>query len=147
MNVTNFFQDSGDILQFALPIVIGLQDVGPDFRQQKYLSGVEKTLKIVTLIGVQRYGCKLIKWMFPKMRPDGSDNESFPSGHFMIGVQCTVRSFHRDGPHSLTFLLTLLGTGVIGLGRYLRMKHDVVDLTAGGLLGSVLGSGWNGWVC
>ena len=146
MNIINFFKNSGDILQFALPTVVGLQDVVPDFKQQNYRSGFEKTLKIVTLIGVQRYGCKLIKWVFPKMRPDGSDNQSFPSGHFMIGMQCTVRSFHRDGSNSLTFLLTLVGTAAIGLGRYLPLKHDVVDLTAGGLLGFLLGGGWNVWI-
>ncbi|MCB1072743.1 MAG: hypothetical protein KDK96_06530 [Chlamydiia bacterium] len=146
MNITKFFQNSGDVLQFILPTVVGLQDVASDFKEQNYQSGTEKTLKVVTLIGVQRYGCKLIKWMFPKIRPDGSDYESFPSGHFMIGMQCTVRSFYRDGPNSLTFLLTVLGTGVIGLGRYLPMKHDVVDLTAGGLLGSLLGGAWNGWI-
>lgn len=146
MNVTNFFKISGDILQFALPTAIGLQEVTSDFRKGNASVGAQRALKILIIIGAQRYGCKLIKWVFPKIRPDGSDNQSFPSGHFMIGMVCAVRTLHRDGPHSLSFLLTLLGTGAIGLGRYLPGKHDVVDLTAGGLLGASLGKGWNVWV-
>lgn len=146
LNVTKFFQTSGDVLQYAIPTIVGIQDIVPDFRNDNFRSGVGKTIKICVLIGVQRYGCKFIKWLIPKKRPDGSDYESFPSGHFMIGMQCSMRTFHRDGPHSFTFLLTLLGTAVIGLGRYLPMKHDVVDLTVGGMLGAALGKGWNDWV-
>ena len=46
MNVTNFFQASGDILQFALPTVVGLQDVASDFRKGNASVGAQKALKI-----------------------------------------------------------------------------------------------------
>ncbi|MCB1110340.1 MAG: hypothetical protein KDK64_05115 [Chlamydiia bacterium] len=146
MTITKIFQTSGDLLQFVLPTVVGVQDVAPDVQQGKYDKAGEKALKILVLIGVQRYSCKLIKKLAKKKRPDGSDFESFPSGHFMIGAQCLARSCHRDGFPSVMAILVLMGTLTIGLGRYLPKKHDVVDLTAGGILGMGLGILWNHWL-
>ena len=146
MTPTTFFQGAGDILQFAIPTVIGLQDVVPDMHNKAYRDGAIKAMKICTLILIQRYGCMLIKNIVKKRRPDGSDLQSFPSGHFMIGAQCLARSAYRDGPLSTTAILTLLGTVSLGLGRYLPKKHDAVDLAVGGVLGISLGAVWNKWV-
>ena len=146
MTPTTFFQGAGDILQFAIPTAIGLQDVAPDACNGAYRKGMTKAMKICTLILIQRYGCMLIKNIVKKRRPDGSDLQSFPSGHFMIGAQCLARSAYRDGPLSKMATLTLLGTISLGLGRYLPKKHDVVDLTVGGILGVSLGLVWNRWI-
>ena len=64
----------------------------------------------------------------------------------MIGTQCLTRSLYRDGFSSNRAILTLIGTISLGLGRYLPKKHDVVDLTAGGIIGVCLGVAWNQWV-
>ena len=91
MTPTTFFQGAGDILQFAIPTAIGIQDVAPDVCSGAYRKGTIKAMKICTLILIQRYGCMLIKNIVKKRRPDGSDLQSFPSGHFMIGAQCLAR--------------------------------------------------------
>ena len=146
MTPATFFQGAGDILQFAIPIATGLHDVAPDVHNGAYRKGMTKAMKICTLILIQRYGCMLIKNIVKKRRPDGSDLQSFPSGHFMIGTQCLARSVYRDGLLSNMAILIFLGTISLGLGRYLPKKHDVVDLTAGGILGISLGAVWNRWV-
>lgn len=146
MKISDIFKVSGDILQYAVPTVVGLQEVVPEFTHKNYREGALKALKICTLIFIQRYGTKGIKKTFPKLRPDGSDRESFPSGHFMIGAQCAVRVWHRDGPKSYNFCLTLLETICLGLGRYLPLKHDMIDLTVGGAIGAGLGTCWNRWI-
>lgn len=146
MTIMRFFQGAGDFLQFAIPTVVGFQDVVSEARNRAYRDGTIKAMKICTLILIQRYGCKLIKNVVKKRRPDGTDLQSFPSGHFMIGTQCLTRSVYRDGPLSTTAILTLLGTISLGLGRYLPKKHDVVDLIAGGILGGSLGIVWNRWI-
>lgn len=146
MNIVNIFKTSGDVLQYAIPTVVGLQEVVPEIVGENYRIGAEKALKISTLIFIQRYGTMAMKRIFPKLRPDKSDYESFPSGHFMIGAQCAVRVWHRDGLKSSRFLLTLLGTICLGLGRYLPLKHDIIDLTVGGALGAGLGVCWNRWI-
>ena len=146
MSITKIFQNAGVVLQFVVPTIVGLQDIVPALQNKQYGDAGTKALKIFTLIAIQRYGCMLIKKLVPKQRPDGSDFESFPSGHFMIGTQCLTRSLYRDGFPSNTAILTLIATISLGLGRYLPKKHDVVDLTAGGIIGVGLGVGWNLWL-
>ncbi|NRA89695.1 MAG: hypothetical protein HRU43_00915 [Simkaniaceae bacterium] len=116
------------MLQFAIPTIVGLQDVAPSFQNNRYNEVRINVFKICTLIAIQRYGCMLIKKIAQKKRPDGSDFQSFPSGHFMIGTQCLTRSLYRDGFPSTTAVLVLIGTVSIGLGRYLPKKHDLVEL-------------------
>ena len=95
------------------------------------------------VIFIQRYGTRCIKSIIPKRRPNGTDMESFPSGHMMIAAVCLTRTLKRDGISSPIFFFNAVGSIVIGLGRYLPGMHDVIDLTAGAFIGVFLGTVWN----
>ncbi len=105
----------GDVLEYAFPTVVGVADITTAF----------------------------LKRLIKKPRPSfPNDLNSFPSGHMMIAAQCATRVFfaHKGiTPKALAVVCS----GIIALSRYLPGKHDIVDLTAGGLLGSVLGTAWN----
>lgn len=144
MAVTRFFQVSGDVLQYALPTITGLADVVPDLKEGKYKSALRKAVLISILILIQNRGAMAIKRFTKKPRPRfPQDLESFPSGHMMIAVQSWVRAAYRDGPNSYSSVFVAIGALCIALGRYLPGKHDVVDLTAGAMLGAGLGYVWN----
>ena len=136
--VCHSFKVSSDIFQYALPITTGLKDIHP-----KTKTPLKNLSWIITLIAIQRYGTKILKKLTQKKRPNGLDFESFPSGHIMIAAQCLTRSLKRDGISSPFFFLNAVGSISIALGRYLPGMHDVVDLTAGALLGVGLGTVWN----
>ena len=135
---SNCFKTLSDVFQYALPVVTGFKDV---YLQKE--KPVKTAVLIMTLIVIQRYGTKILKKITQKKRPNGSDRESFPSGHMMIATQCLTRSFKRDGIGSPIFFLNAVGSISIALGRYLPGMHDVIDLTAGALIGVGLGSVWN----
>ena len=133
-----------DILQYALPTVVGLADVIPDIKKGNYQRALRKAVIISTLIFIQNRGTKVLKYLVRKPRPSYPNNlESFPSGHMMIAIQSLVRAVYRDGPYSYSSLFVAIGAVFVGLGRYLPGKHDVVDLTAGAMLGGGLGYVWN----
>lgn len=136
--ITTAFEISSNYLQYLLPIATGLKDVYP---QKK--SPFKNLAWILVLIAIQRYGTMAIKTVTQKLRPNGKNRESFPSGHMMIAAQCLTRSFKRDGIHSPIFFLNAAGFICIGLGRYLPGQHDIIDLTAGASLGGCLGCLWS----
>ena len=133
-----------DVLQYALPTVVGLGDVIPDVKKGDYRRALRKAVIISTLILIQNRGTMVIKHLTQKPRPSYPKNlESFPSGHMMIAIQSLVRAVYRDGLYSYSSLFVAIGALFIALGRYLPGKHDVVDLTAGAMLGGGLGYVWN----
>ena len=142
-----FFQSSSDILQYVLPTVVGIGDVLPDLKKAQYLHAVQKTIKIATLIFIQNRVAILIKQLTKKPRPSfPHDFTSFPSGHMMIAMQSLVHVTYRERSCSFLILFVALGNAFIFVGRYLPGKHDIVDLTAGAILGGALGYVWNKWI-
>jgi len=79
----------GDVLQYALPTVVGLADVAPDVKKGGYRRALRKAVIISTLILIQNRGTMVLKHLTQKPRPSYPKNlESFPSGHMMIAIQC-----------------------------------------------------------
>jgi membrane-associated phospholipid phosphatase len=142
VSIAQLFKDTGNVLQLAIPIGVGFQDTLPEIQSRNGSRCAQKAAMILSLIAIQRYGTKAIKRIVGKERPDKSNFESFPSGHFMIGALCLTRVIHRDGPLSPQAIACFMGTITLGLGRWLPGKHDVVDLTGGGMIGAVLGHAW-----
>jgi membrane-associated phospholipid phosphatase len=133
----------GDVLEYAFPTVVGVADITPDMLSGDYDKAAQKCAIIVGLILLQNRTTAFLKRLIKKPRPSfPNDLNSFPSGHMMIAAQCATRVFfaHKGiTPKALAVVCS----GIIALSRYLPGKHDMVDLTAGGLLGSVLGTAWN----
>lgn len=146
MNFNKNLENFGNILQYAFPAIVGLADVTPDFLSGSYSKAMRKCVIIVGLIFLQNRGTMALKHLTQKPRPSfPEDLESFPSGHMMIATQCTTRVFFAYKGISPK-ALAVLCSATIGLSRYLPGKHDIVDLTAGGSLGIVLGTAWNHFV-
>jgi membrane-associated phospholipid phosphatase len=73
-----------------------------------------------------------------RMRPDGSDNMSFPSGHTSNAFAiATVWSKHY-GPRAAVpgYLLA----GLVGVSRMAIQRHHLSDVVAGAALGTLVGS-------
>jgi membrane-associated phospholipid phosphatase len=143
MSIIRGFEVAGDILQFALPATTWISDILPDMRSKDFQKALKKTLIIAALIIVQNRGGAFLKKTFPKQRPNGKNNESFPSGHAMIAAQSTVRLVYKYGFFSKEVAFGVAGSVILALGRYLPGQHDIIDLTAGAFLGSLLGAAWN----
>lgn len=146
MLLSTGFEIASNIMQFALPGFAWVSDIAPDIKLRNLESAFKKTLIIGVLIIVQNRSGKYLKMYSNKRRPNGSDFESFPSGHMMIAAQSTVRLIYKYGLFSKEGAFGIVGSTVIALGRYLPGQHDIIDLTAGAFLGSFLGAAWNRFV-
>lgn len=78
-----------------------------------------------------------LKEIFPEMRPDGSDNRSFPSGHTAAAFGAAASIYERRGPGEgvPAFALATL----VGVARVEAHKHHWYDAVAGAAIGT--GSG------
>jgi hypothetical protein len=81
-----------------------------------------------------------LKYSVRRMRPDGSDRLSFPSGHtsgsFAVAMVLQELYGYRVGIPAFTL------AGVTGLQRIHANKHWLTDVLAGALLGSMIGKGF-----
>jgi len=78
-----------------------------------------------------------LKEAFPKTRPDGSDDKSFPSGHTSVSFAAAATLTNRYGwqvglpAHALA--------AFVGASRVEARKHFVVDVLAGAAIGELSG--------
>jgi len=118
-------ETSGDVLLFTLPIAA----VSATFIH-KDKKGTWQFTKGFLVNGVISYGLKSI---INKERPDGSNNNSFPSGHTSITFQSASFIQRRYGwKYGIPAYLLSSFTGYSRLGAD---KHDVVDVLAGAAIG------------
>lgn len=80
---------------------------------------------------------ELGKEAFPKLRPDGSDRRSFPSGHTSRAFAAAATLYNRQGND--IGIPAFAVAALVGLARVEGRKHDVEDVLAGGALGAVTG--------
>jgi len=78
-----------------------------------------------------------LKEIFPEVRPDGSDNRSFPSGHTAAAFGAATSILERRGPGEGIPALAL--ATFVGVARVAADKHHWYDALAGAAIGT--GSG------
>lgn len=142
-NQAKFFLKAGDVLQYALPTVAGLADLKDSIAAGEYRKTCLKAAYIIGLILLQNRSTVAMKKFFQKPRPGFPDDlESFPSGHAFIAAAVVTRVFLGSSDFS-SRALAATGYVLTCLGRYIPLKHDLIDIGAGSLLGVGLGALWD----
>ncbi len=75
------------------------------------------------------------KFIVSKKRPDGSDNNSFPSGHTSVTFQGAVFIHKRYGWKIA--IPAYLGASFVGFSRVYSDRHFIEDVVAGAALGAI----------
>lgn len=117
--------DVGDALEIILPAVT----LAATIAQRDYEGAKQFGVGLVATLG-SNY---LLKEAISKERPDGRDDDSFPSAH-------TAVSFHAAGyvheRYGLKWALPVYAAaGWVGYSRVYDDRHDEVDVLAGALIG------------
>jgi membrane-associated phospholipid phosphatase len=79
-----------------------------------------------------------LKELIHERRPDGSDNNSFPSGHTSISFAAAASLEKRYGWHA--GLPAFLVASFVGVARVEASKHYVHDVLAGAAIGTLSGA-------
>jgi membrane-associated phospholipid phosphatase len=84
------------------------------------------------------YGAaEVLKQTFPEERPDGSDNQSFPSGHTAAAFGAAASIWERRGPGEGIPAFAL--ATFVGVARVESHKHHWYDAVAGAAVGTASG--------
>lgn len=78
-----------------------------------------------------------LKQVFPEQRPDGSDNQSFPSGHTSVSFAAAATLEQRYGWKA--GLPAHVVAAFVGLARVEAHKHHVHDVLVGAAIGEAPG--------
>ncbi len=78
-----------------------------------------------------------LKQVFPETRPDGSGNDSFPSGHTSTAFAAATSILERRGPGE--GIPALAVASFVGLARIEADKHYWYDVVAGAAIGTGVG--------
>lgn len=116
---------SGDVILFTLPIAAVSSTF---FHKDK--KGAWQFAKGFLVNGAVTYG---LKSLVNKERPDGSNNNSFPSGHTSITFQSASFIQRRYGWKYGIPAYVL--SSFTGYSRLNADKHDIVDVLAGAAIG------------
>ncbi len=97
----------------------------------------EGDLQAAGSVGLASLATTGLKEAFPTMRPDGSDDKSFPSGHTSVSFAAAATLTNRYGwkvglpAHALA--------AFVGATRVEARKHRAVDVLAGAAIGELSG--------
>ena len=78
-----------------------------------------------------------LKRTFPARRPDGSDNNSFPSGHTAVSFAAAASIFERHGAR--IGVPAFAAASFVGLARVEADKHHWYDCVVGAGIGTAAG--------
>lgn len=77
---------------------------------------------------------KVLKTAFPERRPDGEDNESFPSEH---AAECVAAALIIEREHGVRLGAVASGlAAAVSMSRIEGRKHHPRDVVAGALIGA-----------
>jgi membrane-associated phospholipid phosphatase len=109
-------------------LAIGLPVVRGDSRGALQAAGSEGAAGLVAA-GLKR--------TFPERRPDGSDNNSFPSGHTSVSFAAAASIYERQGPG--IGIPAFLAASFVGVARVQADKHHWYDCAVGAGIGTAAG--------
>ncbi len=78
-----------------------------------------------------------LKEAFPKLRPDGSDRKSFPSGHTSRSFAAAATIYNREGKG--LGIPAFVVASFVGVARVKGDKHFWTDVLAGAAIGTATG--------
>ena len=78
-----------------------------------------------------------LKALFPRLRPDGADDKSFPSGHTSRSFAAASTLYERQG--SGVGIPAFVVAGLVGVARVEGDKHYWGDVAAGAVIGTASG--------
>ena len=119
----------GDALQIAIPAIsLASSLIKKDWQGSKQFSyGLVTTLAVT-------YG---LKETISKQRPDGRDDDSFPSGHTAVSMHAATYLQQRYGWRY--GLPAYIAATYVGFSRVHDERHDEQDIIVGALLGYAAG--------
>ncbi|UBZ13340.1 phosphatase PAP2 family protein [Flagellimonas marinaquae] len=126
----NAQKTAGDILLFTMPAMA----MGSTFIWQDGQKGTYQFSKALAGTLAVTYGLKLA---INKERPNGENNNSFPSGH--TSVAFTSAAFVQKRYGWEYGIPAYLLAGYVGYTRIEANKHDAVDVVAGAAIGIGMG--------
>lgn len=123
---------SAEVGQFLIPIAAGSYAL----YQEDYAEAAFLTL----FAAMQKAELIFLKHLFPRLRPNGLDYKSFPSGHTagaFLGVGLLASKY---GHSSSPTLCALSGAVLVAFSRYLSKNHWPTDILAGAAIGLLNGA-------
>lgn len=116
---------AGDIVALTLPAIA--------YGSTYYMNDSEGRQQFYQSFATNLAVTYAVKSTINKDRPDGSDNDSFPSGHASLAFQGASFIHKRYGlEYSIP---AYVGATFVGYSRVKADKHDVADVLAGAALG------------
>ena len=122
------WRNGSDLLAVGLPALAA----GAAWGQGDTEGFKQLTLTMATTVGT----AEVLKASVHSMRPDGSDNKSFPSGHTAVAFAAVRFMDKRYGEQMTPYTPWLYAAaGMTGVARVEANKHHWRDVLAGGALG------------
>ncbi|WP_296236948.1 phosphatase PAP2 family protein [Psychrobacter sp. UBA5136] len=116
---------AGDILSFAIPAAA--------YGSTYYMDDKEGRQQFYYSFATNVAATYALKTVIDKERPDGSDDDSFPSGHTSRAFQGASFIHKRYGlKYSIP---AYIGAGFVAYSRVDADEHDTADVLAGAALG------------
>jgi membrane-associated phospholipid phosphatase len=121
---------AGDILYALIPL--------GSYASTFYMDDSEGRMEFYKSLGLAAGVSYGLKYLIDAPRPDGSDNNSFPSGHTTLTFASAVFLHKRYGWKSA--LPAYIGASFVGFSRVYSNEHYTRDVLAGAAIGAV--SSW-----
>ena len=122
----NAWGTASDLLAVGLPALA----VGQTYLDQDLNGGMQLAWSLGATIGTT----ELLKNQISETRPDGSDTQSFPSGHTAVAF-ASARYLHKRYEAEVNPYLLYGAASLTALARVQADKHHWKDTIAGGALG------------
>ena len=126
-----------DSVKLAGDILYGLIPLG-SYASTFYMDDSEGRKEFYKSLGVATGVSYGLKYIIDAPRPDGSDNNSFPSGHTTLTFASAVFLHKRYGWKSA--LPAYIGASFVGFSRVYSNEHYSRDVIAGAVIGGL--SAW-----
>lgn len=134
----NAFADSkntwnavSNVLGYGMPLIA----LGYSINQEDEKGAMQFGGSLITSLGTSQ----VLKSAFPKDRPDGSGNDSFPSDHAVVMFSTARYMTKRYDANPYTWYIA---AGITGIARVQADKHSWGDVLAGGAIGYLSSEIW-----